>query len=55
LLISLSTVDGYSQSVNLDSCFVVLKTAKEDTNKVRLLKTIAWEISYESSYKGSVN
>jgi serine phosphatase RsbU (regulator of sigma subunit)/tetratricopeptide (TPR) repeat protein len=54
LLISLSTSVGFSQSVNLDSCFVVLKTAKEDTNKVRLLKTIAWEISYESSYKGLV-
>lgn len=45
---------SFSQTTNLDSCIVALKTAKEDTNKVRLLKTIAWEVSYESSYKGLV-
>ncbi len=48
LVVSIS----FSQTANIDSCIGALKTAKEDTNKVRLLKTIAWEISYESSYKG---
>ena len=50
LVVSIS----FSQTANIDSCIGALKTAKEDTNKVRLLKTIAWEISYESSYKGLV-
>jgi len=43
---------SYSQLLNVDSCLNVLKTAKEDTNKVILLNEIAWDISYTSLQKG---
>lgn len=43
---------SYSQLLNVDSCLNVLKTAKEDTNKVILLDEIAWEISYSNLQKG---
>ncbi len=43
---------SYSQLMNVDSCLNVLKTAKEDTNKVVLLDAIAWEISYTNLQKG---
>ncbi|MBP8034475.1 MAG: SpoIIE family protein phosphatase [Bacteroidia bacterium] len=41
-----------SQNSNIDSCINVLKTAKEDTNKVILLNDIAWDISYTNLQKG---
>ena len=44
--------NSFSQLLNLDSCLNVLKTAKEDTNKVILLDEIAWEISYTNLQKG---
>ncbi|MBK8367736.1 MAG: hypothetical protein IPL10_10025 [Bacteroidetes bacterium] len=43
---------SYAQLMNIDSCLVILKTAKDDTNKVMLLDAIAWEISYSSLQKG---
>ena len=43
---------AYAQLMNIDSCLTILKTAKEDTNKVLLLDAIAWEISYSSLQKG---
>jgi serine phosphatase RsbU (regulator of sigma subunit) len=52
ILISLFGLSSKSQSINLDSAITALKNAKEDTNKVLLLNQIAWDISYESSYKG---
>ncbi len=42
----------YAQLINIDSCLTVLKTAKDDTNKVLLLDVIAWEISYTNLQKG---
>jgi serine phosphatase RsbU (regulator of sigma subunit) len=42
----------HAQLLNVDSCLNVLKTAKEDTNKVILLDEIAWEISYSNLQKG---
>jgi hypothetical protein len=42
----------HAQLLNVDSCLNVLKTAKEDTNKVILLDEIAWEISYANLQKG---
>ncbi len=36
--------------MNIASAISSLKTTNEDTNKVRLLKKTAWDISYESSY-----
>jgi hypothetical protein len=42
----------HAQLLNVDSCLNVLKTAKEDTNKVILLDEIAWEISYTNLQKG---
>lgn len=44
--------NSYAQLMNIDSCLTVLKTAKDDTNKVLLLDAIAWEISYSSLQKG---
>jgi serine phosphatase RsbU (regulator of sigma subunit) len=41
-----------SQNVNIDSCLNVLKTSKEDTNKVKLLNKIAWNIAYTNLQKG---
>ncbi len=43
---------SFSQGLNIDSCLRVLKTAKEDTNKVLLLDDIAWNISYQNLQKG---
>ncbi len=43
---------SYAQLMNIDSCLVILKTAKDDTNKVMLLDAIAWEISYSNLQKG---
>jgi serine phosphatase RsbU (regulator of sigma subunit) len=43
---------GVSQTSNIDSCINVLKTAKEDTNKVILLNEIAWDISYTNLQEG---
>ncbi len=43
---------SYAQLMNIDSCLTVLKTAKDDTNKVLLLDAIAWEISYSNLQKG---
>lgn len=40
------------QTLNIDSCLRVLKTSKDDTNKVYLLDKIAWSISYQSLKKG---
>lgn len=40
------------QSLNIDSCLRVLKTSKDDTNKVILLSDIAWDISYQNLQKG---
>ena len=42
----------HAQLLNVDSCINVLKTAKEDTNKIILLDEIAWEISYTNLQKG---
>lgn len=42
-----------SQLLNIDSCLRVLKTSKEDTNKVVLLSDIAWDISYQNLQKGA--
>ena len=36
----------------MDSCLQVLKTSKEDTNKVILLDKIAWDIAYTNLQKG---
>jgi serine phosphatase RsbU (regulator of sigma subunit) len=44
--------DVFSQGSNIDSCLNVLKTAKDDTNKVILLDHIAWDISYINLQKG---
>lgn len=44
--------NSFSQGSNIDSCIQVLKTAKEDTNKVILLDKIAWDISYTNLQKG---
>ncbi|MES2763591.1 MAG: SpoIIE family protein phosphatase [Bacteroidota bacterium] len=41
-----------SQDLNIDSCLQVLKTSREDTNKVILLNHIAWNISYTNLRKG---
>jgi serine phosphatase RsbU (regulator of sigma subunit) len=41
-----------SQGLNIDSCLQVLKTSKEDTNKVILLNRIAWDIAYTNLKKG---
>lgn len=41
-----------AQSLNVDSCLEVLKTSREDTNKVILLSQIAWDISYQNLQKG---
>lgn len=41
-----------AQFLNVDSCIQVLKTLKEDTNKVKLLNSIAWDISYNNLQKG---
>ncbi len=43
---------AFSQNLNVDSCLQVLKTAKEDTNKVILLDKIAWNIAYSNLQKG---
>ena len=48
----LSYQESYSQFLNLDSCLQVLKTSKEDTNKVILLSEIAWDISYKNLQQG---
>jgi len=37
---------GFSQNLNTDSLFRVLKNCKNDTNKARCLEQLAWEISY---------
>ncbi|MES2513685.1 MAG: SpoIIE family protein phosphatase [Bacteroidota bacterium] len=41
-----------SQGLNIDSCIRVLKTSREDTNKVILLNRIAWDIAYTNLKKG---
>lgn len=41
-----------AQNLNVDSCLEVLKTSREDTNKVILLSRIAWDISYQNLQKG---
>lgn len=41
-----------AQNLNIDSALKVLKVAKEDTNKVILLSSIAWDISYQDLQKG---
>jgi serine phosphatase RsbU (regulator of sigma subunit) len=43
---------GMAQFMNIDSAIAVLKTLKEDTNKVYLLDKIAWDISYQNLQKG---
>jgi len=43
---------SFSQNINMDSCLQVLKTAKQDTNKVILLDKIAWNIAYTNLKKG---
>ncbi|MES2763590.1 MAG: SpoIIE family protein phosphatase [Bacteroidota bacterium] len=43
---------GLGQFMNIDSAVAVLKTLKEDTNKVILLDHIAWDISYQNLQKG---
>lgn len=35
-----------AQQLNIDSCLIVLKASKEDTNKVILLNSLAWDVSY---------
>lgn len=43
---------AHAQFINIDSSIAVLKTMKDDTNKVKLLNNIAWDISYQSLKKG---
>ncbi|MES2513684.1 MAG: SpoIIE family protein phosphatase [Bacteroidota bacterium] len=43
---------GLAQFMNIDSAVSVLKTLKDDTNKVILLDHIAWDISYQNLQKG---
>ena len=52
LLSVLFCEQGFSQLLNVDSCIQVLKTMKEDTNKVYLLDAIAWDISYQNLQEG---
>jgi serine phosphatase RsbU (regulator of sigma subunit) len=42
----------HAQNLNVDSALQVLKTSKEDTNKVLLLSDIAWDVSYQNLQKG---
>ncbi len=42
----------HAQFLNIDSCLQVLKTSKDDTNKVMLLSDIAWDISYQNLQTG---
>ncbi len=42
----------YAQFINIDSALTVLNTLKEDTNKVKLLNHIAWDISYQNLKQG---
>jgi serine phosphatase RsbU (regulator of sigma subunit)/tetratricopeptide (TPR) repeat protein len=41
-----------AQSINIDSCITVLKSIKDDTNKVILLDKIAWNIAYSNLQEG---
>lgn len=43
---------SFAQDLNIDSCLRVLKTLKEDTNKVILLNKIAWNIAYTNLRQG---
>jgi serine phosphatase RsbU (regulator of sigma subunit) len=43
---------SFSQDLNIDSCLQVLKSSKEDTNKVILLNHIAWDIAYTNLRQG---
>lgn len=43
---------SFVKSINLDSCILVLKTSKDDTNKVLLLNKIAWNIAYKNLQEG---
>ncbi len=52
LIGALMNLGLYGQLLNIDSCLNVLKTAKEDTNKVLLLDAIAWDISYSNLQTG---
>lgn len=41
-----------AQELNVDSCLRVLRSSKDDTNKVVLLAQIAWNISYRNLQSG---
>ena len=42
-----------AQQLNIDSCLIALKSSKEDTNKVILLNSLAWDISYYNLAEGA--
>lgn len=53
LCLSGLTLKSPAQFLNIDSCLQVLKTLPEDTNKVKLLSDIAWDISYQDLLLGA--
>jgi len=50
--LAVCTLASKAQNLNIDSCLQVLKSSKEDTDKVILLGNIAWDISYQNLQKG---
>lgn len=52
LCLGVCSLVSRAQNLNIDSCLRVLKTSKDDSNKVILLTNIAWDISYQNLQKG---
>ncbi len=52
LCLAVCALVSEAQNLNIDSCLRVLKSSKEDSNKVILLSNIAWDISYQNLQKG---
>ncbi len=50
LLISLSIAPAFAGTIKVDSMYAVLKTEKEDTNKVSTLISIGFQLIYKANY-----
>ena len=49
-LLFISLVPTYAAVIKVDSMYAVLKTEKEDTNKVCTLVSLAFQILYKGNY-----
>jgi serine phosphatase RsbU (regulator of sigma subunit)/Tfp pilus assembly protein PilF len=54
-ILSLFSIESMAQQKEIDSLLTILKNAKEDTNKVKLLNQISWESTNISNYDSALN